>query len=102
MLDLAYFNSLIELDEKLTLDAIARKLNISQYHFCDLFKQSMVIASYQYLLQQRVARAKHLLRKEPEKAIADIALECGFANQTHFHKHFRKHTGMTPKKYREN
>ena len=86
----------------MTLDEIASQLNISQYHFCDLFKQSMGIAPYKYVLQQRVERAKQLLKKEPEKAIVEIALECGFANQTHFHKHFRKHTGMTPKTYREN
>ena len=87
------------LDEKLTLDAIAQQLNISQYHFCDLFKQSMKIAPYQYVMQQRIERAKQLLRKHREMAIVDIALRCGFANQTHFYKHFRKYTGMTPKTY---
>ena len=87
------------LDEKLTLDAIAQQLNISQYHFCDLFKQSMKIAPYQYVMQQRIERAKQLLRKHREMAIVDIALSCGFANQTHFHKHFRKYTGMTPNTY---
>lgn len=60
----------------------------------------MGIAPYQYVLQQRVERAKELLRKHKEMAIADVALQCGFANQTHFYKHFRKLTGMTPKSYR--
>nr|WP_226583451.1 helix-turn-helix domain-containing protein [Microseira wollei] len=45
-------------------------------------------------------RAKQLL-KEEERAIVDIALECGFANQTHLNKHLRKFTGMTPKAYRQ-
>ncbi|MGL5833307.1 MAG: helix-turn-helix domain-containing protein [Waterburya sp.] len=89
------------IDKRLTLDAIARQLNISQYHFCDLFKQSMGITPYKYILQQRIERAKQLLKKDQEQAIAEIALECGFANQTHFHKHFRKYTGMTPKAYRQ-
>jgi AraC family transcriptional regulator len=88
------------LDEKLTLDAIAQHLNMSVYHFCDLFKQSVGIAPYKYVLQQRVERAKHLLKDE-ERAIVDIALECGFANQTHLNKHFRKFTGMTPNSYRQ-
>jgi AraC family transcriptional regulator len=57
------------------------------------------IAPYKYVLQQRVERAKQLLKDE-ERAIVDIALECGFANQTHLNKHFRKFTGMTPKGYR--
>jgi AraC family transcriptional regulator len=88
------------LDDKLTLEAIAQELNMSVYHFCDLFKQSVGIAPYKYVLQQRVERAK-LLLKDEERAIVDIALECGFANQTHLNKHFRKLTGMTPKTYRD-
>jgi AraC family transcriptional regulator len=87
------------LDQKLTLEAIAQHLNMSVYHFCDLFKQSVGIAPYKYVLQQRVERAKQLLKDE-ERAIVDIALECGFANQTHLNKHFRKFTGMTPNSYR--
>jgi AraC family transcriptional regulator len=88
------------LDQKLSLEAIAQHLNMSVYHFCDLFKQSVGIAPYKYVLQQRVERAKQLLKDE-ERAIVDIALECGFANQTHLNKHFRKFTGMTPKTYRD-
>jgi AraC family transcriptional regulator len=88
------------LDQKLSLDAIAHHLNMSVYHFCDLFKQSIGIAPYKYVLQQRVERAKQLLKDE-ERAIVDIALECGFANQTHLNKHFRKLTGTTPKAYRK-
>jgi AraC family transcriptional regulator len=87
------------LERKLSLDAIAQHLNMSVYYFCDLFKQSVGIAPYKYVLQQRVERAK-LLLKDEERAIVDIALECGFANQTHLNKHFRKFTGMTPKDYR--
>ncbi|NJM63419.1 MAG: helix-turn-helix domain-containing protein [Oscillatoriales cyanobacterium RU_3_3] len=88
------------LDQKLSLEAIAQQLNMSVYHFCDLFKQSTGIAPYKYVLQQRVERAKQLLKDE-ERAIVDIALECGFANQTHLNKHFRKFTGTTPKAYRK-
>jgi AraC family transcriptional regulator len=88
------------LDQKLSLEAIAQHLNMSVYYFCELFKQSMGIAPYKYVLQQRVERAK-LLLKDEERAIVDIALECGFANQTHLNKHFRKLTGMTPKTYRD-
>jgi AraC family transcriptional regulator len=87
------------LDRKLTLEAIAQQLDISLYYFCKLFAQSMGISPYKYILQQRVERAKQLL-KEEKRAIIDIALECGFANQTHLNKHFHKLTGMTPKVYR--
>jgi AraC family transcriptional regulator len=87
------------LDQEITLTDLAEVLGMSQYYFCRLFKQSMTIPPYQYVLQQRVERAKQLLQ-QPEVAICDIALECGFANQSHLTKHFRKLTGITPKAYR--
>ena len=89
------------LDKKLTLNSIANHLNISQYHFCILFKQSMGIPPYEYVLRQRVERAKELLGKYTEMTIAEIALMCGFAHQAHLHRHFRKFTGITPKEYRD-
>ena len=87
------------LDDEIKLANLAAVVGISQYYFCQLFKQSMGVAPYQYVIQQRVERAKDLLRQK-KVAIADIALECGFANQSHFTKHFRKVTGTTPKAYR--
>jgi len=85
---------------EITLEAIATHLNMSQYYFCHLFKQSMGVSPYQYVLQQRINKAKQLL-KQRQLAITDVALECGFANQTHFTKYFRKLTGFTPRAYRE-
>jgi transcriptional regulator GlxA family with amidase domain len=55
---------------------------MSQFHFSHLFKQSIGTAPYQYLLQQRVERAKQLL-KQTERSIMDIALECGFNSHSH-------------------
>ncbi len=93
-----YIHTHIEQDIKLV--DLAELVGMSQYYFAHLFKQSMGIAPYQYVIQQRVERAKQLL-KYRDVAISDIALACGFANQSHFTKHFRKLTGITPKAYRE-
>lgn len=87
------------LSETISLDAIASAIGISRYHFCTQFKRSMGIAPYEYVLQQRVERAKQLLR-QGKLSIADVALEVGFADQTHFTKQFRKLTGVTPAKFR--
>ncbi len=86
------------LGEDLSLGAIAAELGMSQYYFCHLFKQSTGMSPHQYLIQQRVERAKHLL-KQPERTIKWVALECGFANQSHFAKCFRQYTGMNPKQF---
>jgi AraC family transcriptional regulator len=65
------------------------------------FKQAIGTSPYQYLLQQRVERAKQLLKKT-ERLIADIALECGFSSHSHLSKQFRQLTGITPTAYRAN
>jgi AraC family transcriptional regulator len=87
------------LGEDLSLNAIANELGMSQYYFCHLFKQSTGMSPHQYLIRQRVEKAKQLL-KQREQAIAAIAMACGFANQSHFAKCFRQYTGMNPKQFR--
>jgi AraC family transcriptional regulator len=67
-------------------------------YFIRLFKQSTGLTPYQYVLQQRIERAKQLLR-QGNRAIADVALECGFTSQSNFTRAFRRATGMTPKAY---
>lgn len=87
------------LGQDITLADLARLLDMSQFHFSHLFKQSVGLSPYQYLLQQRVERAK-LLLKQSDLLIVDIALECGFSSHSHLTKQFRKQTRMTPKAYR--
>ncbi|MEO1520310.1 MAG: helix-turn-helix domain-containing protein [Cyanobacteria bacterium J06633_2] len=79
---------------------LATLTSLSESHFSRSFKQAMGISPYQYLMQQRVERAKQLLNQQAI-AISDIALDCGFANQTHLTKVFRQMTGMTPKAYQK-
>jgi AraC family transcriptional regulator len=88
------------LGEDISLFDIATELEMSQYYFCRLFKQTMGMSPHQYLIRQRVEQAK-LLLKQPSKTITVIALECGFANQSHFARCFRHHTGMNPNQFRK-
>lgn len=88
------------LDQPIKLGDLARLLEISQYYFCRLFKRSVGIPPYQYVLQQRIERAKQLLR-QPHIKIVDVALQCGFSNQSHLTKLFHQFTGITPKHYQD-
>jgi AraC family transcriptional regulator len=87
------------LDAKLSLEILATELNLSVYYFCELFARSMGMPPYKYILQQRVERAKQLLSNS-QRSLSDIALDCGFANQSHLNRHFTKAAGISPKKYR--
>ncbi len=96
---LEYINE--HLNQDIKLADLAQLLGMSQFHFSHLFKQSIGTAPYQYLLQQRVERAKQLL-KQTDQSIMDIAFLCGFNSHSHLSKQFRQLTGTTPKAYRAN
>ena len=88
------------LAENLSLEQIARVVNLGVYQFARLFKQTTGQSPHQYVISRRIERAKILLR-ETQLPIADIAYRVGFANQGHFSTQFRRRTGVTPKAYRE-
>jgi AraC-like DNA-binding protein len=90
----------VHLEQDLNLTQLAELVGLSQYYFVRLFKQSVGVAPYQYVLQCRVERAKQLLQKN-NLAIAEVALCCGFADQNHLTRVFRRLTGTTPKAYRD-
>jgi AraC family transcriptional regulator len=86
------------LSENLSLATIAQQIGISQFYFGHLFKQTMGVSPHQYLLQQRIERAKQLLLQNRPN-IADIALAVGFSNQSHFTRRFKQVVGITPKRF---
>jgi AraC family transcriptional regulator len=84
------------LSENISLEAIANHIDISSYHFCRLFKQATGLSPHQYVIQQRVERAKQLLR-QGKMSLSEIAIACGFSHQSHLNRHFKRITGVTPK-----
>jgi len=88
------------LSQELGLDAMAAEIGVSRCHFATQFKRAVGLAPHQYVSQQRIEKAKRALRSQ-QRSIAEVALECGFSNQSHLTKVFKKQTGTTPKAYRE-
>ena len=89
------------LPEDLSLSELAACIALSPYHFARLFKQTTGITPHQYVIYQRVEKAKELLGQR-ELSVTEVALVCGFAHQGHLSKHFKRILGMTPTAFREN
>jgi AraC family transcriptional regulator len=94
---LEYMQAHLAQDPSLT--ELAGIAQMSPYYFSRLFKQSTGLSPHQYLLRQRVERAKHFLA-DPRHRIAEVSDALGFPHQSHFATTFRALVGMTPREYR--
>jgi AraC family transcriptional regulator len=78
---------------------IAGAINLSPTYFASLFKRATGLSLHQYVIQQRVERAK-LLLLTTDLTSTDIALQVGFSSQSHLTQHFKRLTRITPKQVR--
>ncbi len=90
---------LADLGRDLTLEAMAEQVGYSPYHFARLFRQTTGESPHQFVLRQRIHKAQVLLR-ETDTPLAHVALESGFASQSHLTRIFKRYLGVTPKAYR--
>ena len=88
------------LAHNLSLADLARVAGLSTSHLTKLFKQSKDISLYQYVIRCRIERAKQLL-KHKKIAIAEVATQVGFTDQSHLTYHFKRHVGVTPKTFKQ-
>ena len=87
------------LDGASTLEEIAQECRLSVSHFSRGFRQTVGVAPHKWLQSFRIDSAKNLLRKQ-EKTLSDVALACGFADQSHFTRVFTRMTGISPGAWR--
>jgi len=87
------------LAEEIGVDSIAEAASTSMFHFSHAFKKVTGCSPHQYVIRQRIERAKELL-KQTDLPIMEIAMSVGFATQNHFTTVFGKLSGTTPKQYR--
>lgn len=87
------------LDKEITLRSMSDVAGMSESNFSRRFKASMGITPYQYVLQERLEEAKHLLRHK-NMSLVHIAAATGFSSQSHFTTVFKKSTTLTPLQYR--
>ena len=89
----------VHLDQDLSLDQLARAADLSATRLKLLFKESFGVTPHQYVLTQRVRRAEFLLRHR-RLPVAQVALEVGFAHQSHLAQWMKRLLGVTPSQVR--
>jgi AraC family transcriptional regulator len=82
-----------------TLEQMASIAHLSSHHFARQFKAATGLSPHQYVIARRVERAQHLLRKDDELGLAEVAQRVGFYDQSHFSVHFKRIVGVTPRQF---
>jgi transcriptional regulator GlxA family with amidase domain len=87
------------LENKIYIGDLARLVAMSQRQFVKIFKKSFGCPPKHFILKYRVERSKVEMLTTP-RCLCDIALACGFADQSHFNRAFCRFTGETPHLWR--
>jgi AraC family transcriptional regulator len=83
------------LDEPIDVATLARMTGRSQFHFSRVFRRTVGVSPYRYVIHLRLGRAVELVRQR-EAGLAEIAAQTGFADQSHLSRWVRRVYGVTP------
>nr|WP_320146652.1 AraC family transcriptional regulator [uncultured Anaeromusa sp.] len=86
-------------EAKVTLEELGAVSGLNKFHLLRIFKEAFKIPPHMYQMVLRINFAKRELGKRKE--LAEVALEAGFYDQSHFSKTFKSYTGITPEKYQK-
>jgi AraC-like DNA-binding protein len=78
---------------------VARECDLSVSHFSHAFRRTLGVAPHNWLIEQRIALSKEKLR-DGRLSLTDVAAECGFSDQSHLTRIFRRMFGVTPGAWR--
>ncbi|MGF6573816.1 AraC family transcriptional regulator [Paraburkholderia sp. GAS333] len=90
---------LAEADGNISIEEIAAACNLSRSYFISAFRETTHCTPHQWLIQQRIARARGLLVSS-DASLAEIAVACGFSDQSHFSRMFSQIVGVPPGTWR--
>jgi len=88
-----------KMEDELSLLEMAQAVDLSPAYFARMFRKSTGETPHQFVLRQKMERAKEMLRA-PETRVLDVAVACGFKTQQHFARVFRHVCGTSPREYR--
>jgi AraC family transcriptional regulator len=87
------------LGDEIRIDRLAREVGVHPVHLARVFRRCIGVTPGDYLRGRRLAHARALLR-ETRRPISDIAVACGFVDQSHFTSAFKRAFGVTPRAFR--
>ena len=87
-------------DEELSIVSVASHVYLNPVYFGRVFKNTFHMTFKQYLLKQRIEKAKQLLKKG-EESIGNICNQVGINNPSYFSHVFKQHTGVIPSEYKK-
>lgn len=83
------------LGSKIAIRELAALVSFSKSHFSRAFKRSLGVSPMAYVTTRRVERAKTMMISTDQQ-LTEIALACGFADQSHLNRSFRRMVGLSP------
>ncbi len=86
--------------ENISIEELSKEFSLNPFYIIRLFKLQTNMTPHAFLLNLKINKAKEMLKKN--HSIVDVALECGFFDQSHFHKNFLKIVACTPNEYKLN
>lgn len=89
------------LEDKISLESVARHVGVSPYYFCKVFKQAAGMTLTEFVNRRRVEWAKRKLLN-PRARVTEVAFDVGFQSISQFNRSFLKYVGESPTRFREN
>lgn len=90
---------LLNLDDKISLETLAKKVGMNKYKFIRWFKKYVGLTPFDFIILNRVILGQKMLREG--KPLLYTAMDTGFYDQSHFTNYFKRFIGLTPKRYQE-
>lgn len=85
----------VNLESGISLATLAKLCNLSASYFSKAFKATTGVSPHRWVVDRRIERAKSLLMN-PVLSLAEVAVRCGFYDQSHLSREFRRSTGKGP------
>lgn len=102
-----HYNALIELREKVyrnpqmkwNVDSMASDVNMSRSYFQHIYREMFGVSCISDVISGKIEKAKEIL-SETSCTVSQVSAMCGYDNEEHFMRQFKKIVGVTPTKYR--